>query len=495
MKMQNLVSRAIEPVSKAVVAAALLQIPASGLEIRTPAEGVYTASNPIPVDVNTPSGLVYRVQVGAFAKPIPQELFREFNPVSGEKLNSGITRYMAGYFNSETKVMEARNEIRTLGYADAFPVAYCDGKRISIAEARQLEASGACVPKGENQLMMEVAMNTVQKVDPQMTGNYVNTNVNPLDLVSAEEDTSRRRKPQIDVSYNKAPGAAKAEAIELKKGLFFTVQIGVYNKPVSSATLFNLEPYMSLRLPNGQIRYSTGIFHSIDEARPRKQEAINAGVKDAFITAYYNGERITLADAAKLLSERGTAVLEPKDGQAATFAKETEPIKTGVSPEVVRNPDVVTKPTEYLQIVTKKQFSEFPSDVLNRYNSHGSFYFDATDGRVKSVIVDSDEDLPQVHYFRNDVDTVRFKESNEFTKGTIVCLTFAEGALPGDLIDWILRQNYRKEYYQREEGVTLFVHGIPEDRQEQFLNELQSFGFEGVKVAPETNIRDYKKEE
>ncbi len=494
MKMQNLVSRAIEPVSKAVVAAALLQIPVSGLEICTPAEGVYTANNPIPVDVNTPSGLVYRVQVGAFAKPIPQELFREFNPVSGEKLNSGITRYMAGYFNSETKVMEARNEIRGLGYADAFPVAYCDGKRISIAEARQLEASGACIPKGENQLMMEVAMNTVQKVDPQLTGNYT-AQIDPLELISAEEDTSRRRKPQIDLSYNKAPGAAEAEAIELKKGLFFTVQIGVYNKPVSSATLFNLEPYMSLRLPNGQIRYSTGIFHSIDEARPRKQEAINAGVRDAFITAYFNGERITLADAAKMLSERGNGILEPKEGQAAIVVKETEQVKTVMDPEVVRNPDLVTKPKEYLQIVTKKQFSEFPSDVLNRYNSHGSFYFDAADGRVKSAISDSDEDLPQVHYFRNDIDTVRFKESNEFTKGTIVCLTFAEGALPGDLIDWILRQNYRKEYYQREEGVTMFVHGVPEDKIDQFLDDVRSFGFEGAKVAPETNIRDYKKEE
>jgi hypothetical protein len=42
-------------------------------------------------------------------------------------------------------------------------VAYCDGKRISIAEARQLAASGACLPKGNDQLMMEVALNTVEK--------------------------------------------------------------------------------------------------------------------------------------------------------------------------------------------------------------------------------------------------------------------------------------------------------------------------------------------
>jgi len=503
MKMQNLLSRGVEPISKAVVAVALLNLPAEGLNIVPEGAGVYSAENRIPIDVNTPSGLVYRVQVGAFAKPIPQDLFKEFNPVSGEKLNSGVTRYMAGYFTNEQKVMDARNAIRNLGYADAFPVAYCDGKRISIAEARQLAASGACISKGNDELMLEVAVNTVERVDPLNLPQ--NTGYSPLTIAELTaqndplvDDTTRRKRPTIDVSYNQAPGAVKAEAIEMRKGLFFTVQIGVYNKPVAAGALNNLEPYFTLRLPNGQIRYSTGIFHSIDEARPKKQEAIDRGVKDAFITAYYNGERIALGEAQKLLDEKGQSVLEPKvlktGTDSTTVADPTvltpnrKPISTGYTPVSE------AKPKAYLQIVTKKQFTEFPTDVLNRYNSHGSFYFDETDSRVKSVIANSDEDLPQVHYFRNDIDTVRYSSSSDFVQGTILSFTFAEGALPGDVVDWLLRLNYRKEYLQNEEGMILFLHGVPEGKVQELITGAERFGVTPVPLAAETEIREYRNE-
>ena len=158
--MQNIVERGILPIKRLAVIAALVPLPANGLEIKVEGTNTYSAEKPIPVDVKNPTGLVYRVQVGAFANTIPQDLFKEFNPVSGEKLNNGVTRYMAGYFNNSKKVIEVRDQIKGLGYADAFAVAYCDGKRISLAEARILEANGECVAKGENELILEVAANT-----------------------------------------------------------------------------------------------------------------------------------------------------------------------------------------------------------------------------------------------------------------------------------------------------------------------------------------------
>jgi len=223
---------------------------------------------------------VYRVQIGAFAKPIPQNLFNKFNPVSGEKLNNGITRYMAGYFNNSKKVVEARDQIKQLGYADAFAVAYCDGKRITLAEARILEANGQCVAKGENELVLEVATNTAEKMGLGDT----------TKLVKVDE-----------LTYNQAPGAVKAEPIEKHLGLFFTVQVGAFNRPVAAGALYGIAPLNTLRLPNGQIRYTSGMFNTVEEARPKKQDAIDRGIKDAFITAYYKGERIQIADALKLL--------------------------------------------------------------------------------------------------------------------------------------------------------------------------------------------------
>ena len=63
-------------------------------------EAVYSEENPIPVNPKIPDGLIYKVQVGAFRKPIPQDLFKGFAPISAEKVRDDITRYRVGYFTS-----------------------------------------------------------------------------------------------------------------------------------------------------------------------------------------------------------------------------------------------------------------------------------------------------------------------------------------------------------------------------------------------------------
>jgi hypothetical protein len=348
-----------------------------------------------------------------------------------------------------------RDQIKGLGYADAFAVAYCDGKRISLAEARILEANGECVAKGENELILEMAANTA--------------------ITMGLEDTLKKVKVD-ELSYNKAPGAVKAEPIEKHLGLFFTVQIGVYNKPVNANTVNNISPLMTVRLPNGQIRYSTGMFTSIDNARPKKLEAIAKGVKDAFITAYYKGERIALADAQKLLDDNGVAILE---GNLVTpvIIDPVDPIKV-----IIPDEPVIENKIERVQIVTKKTFDEFPREVLNRYNSHGSFYYDETDKRVKSAIANSKDELPQVYNFKDDVDTVYIMEALD-ESSTIVSVKFEGKSLPGDFIDWLLRYNYRREFIQSEEVIELRIYRIPDVKMEELQLKLELFGLTWTKVS------------
>jgi hypothetical protein len=453
MKMQNLVKRGIEPIQRMAIVAALVPMPANGLTIKE--ADTYSTTNPIPVDVKTPTGLVYRVQIGAFAKPIPQNLFNKFNPVSGEKLNNGITRYMAGYFNNSKKVVEARDQIKQLGYNDAFAVAYCDGKRITLAEARILEANGQCVAKGENELVLEVATNTAEKMGLGDTTKLVK--VDPL-------------------TYNKAPGAVKAEPIEKHLGLFFTVQVGAFNRPVAANTLNGIEPLNTLRLVNGQIRYTTGMFNTVEEARPKKQDAIDRGIKDAFITAYYKGERIPIADALKLLEDQGNGVLELNQLKA-TPVVETPKEVVGVTPAVTTE-EVIEETTvvefNRYQIVTKKTFDEFPREVLNRYNAHGSFYYDETDKTVKSTVASSKDELPDVYAFRNDVDTlITLDEGDE--PGVTVIATFASTSLPGDFTDWLLRYNFRREMKQTEDTIELRISRVSDEKLPELENKLNEF--------------------
>jgi hypothetical protein len=374
---------------------------------------------------------------------------------------------MAGYFNKSTKVVEARDQIKALGYTDAFAVAYCDGKRITLAEARILEANGQCVAKGENELMMEIATNTAEN----------------LGMIDSKGEPLVELPILDEYSYNQATGSVKAEPIEKHLGLFYTVQIGMFNKPIDSKTVYNIEPLMTSRLPNGQIRYSAGMYNSINEARPKKLEAIEKGIQDAFITAYHNGQRITLIEAQRILDEKGLSVLENNilktTNNSATPVviedelKVEEPIKENISPEI-REIEKESK-NEFIQIVSKNTFEEFPREVLNRYNSHGSFYYDEIDKHVKSSISNSIDELPKVFYFKDDVDTV-YLSSEEISPISYISVKFAEATLPGDFIDWLLRFNFRREFKQSEGLIELNIFDVSIEKMPELEAKLEQFG-------------------
>ncbi|MCB9178487.1 MAG: hypothetical protein H6590_03575 [Flavobacteriales bacterium] len=68
-------------------------------------------------------------------------------------------------------------------------------------------------------------------------------------------------------SYYNVPGAAPATQVETIKGLFYTVQVGVYSKPVPLDKLFNIAPLNSERTETAKIRYTTGRYTDTEQAR------------------------------------------------------------------------------------------------------------------------------------------------------------------------------------------------------------------------------------
>ncbi len=503
----------------------------------TTKKSVYSDDVPMPINATPKEGLVFRVQIGAFTKPVSNDAFKGFAPISGEKIpGSKWTRYMAGYFTNFDLADNAKTEIRKInGYSDAFVVAFYNGKKISISEARRIYAEGDAnqlvdkneldmpeVLKEENSSNQEASDDTsltednqteetqeetlaseqnnvsknidnqdnqnnideaknnsvVTKIEQDTTkkkitnsdleeklksGEPVNFNdlqnaeTNPINFVREVEQTpsgllvtlkintrvqggfakieevippdfkvelltingaltaqevdtlkfvwedytnedlelryalyppktaktgiyrvyggftpefakeastftyfryiasennatndstvvetgtneGEDKSPKItsitkdktveeltidDVTnveldaekasyYKDAGDAAKAEQVEVIKGLFFTVQIGVYSKPVPSSSLFNIKPLNTELIRSGLIRYTTGQFTSLDDASLRKDEIRLVGVKDAFVTAYFNGERITIAKAKQLIDKFGDEVLIKK---------------------------------------------------------------------------------------------------------------------------------------------------------------------------------------
>jgi hypothetical protein len=49
--------------------------------------------------------------------------------------------------------------------------------------------------------------------------------------------------------------------------------------------------------------------------------------------------------------------------------------------------------------------------------------------------------------------------------------------IPGDIMDWMMRFNYRREFELIDNNYTVRIFGIESDRSEYVLNEIRKFGY------------------
>jgi hypothetical protein len=256
----------------------------------------YSPSKPIPVDAPMPEGLVFKVQIGAFKNPIPQDLFGGIKPITAETTTRGFMRYTAGLFAKFNLANKAKNQVVDIGYRDAFVVAFFNGKRISINEAlAKAKENGESV---ENLTISSAVPSTFVSIPSNST---------PL---SSSDNTS--------FSSNSGLQIAITTDVKSINGLFYTIQIGVFSKPVSSIQLYNLSPLNSERTDNGLIRYTTGRFDDMAKAINAKNNISQKGISDAFIIAYRDGKRIGISSAKSMIDSEGKEVLS-KNKQENTF--------------------------------------------------------------------------------------------------------------------------------------------------------------------------------
>lgn len=262
---------------------------------------VYSSSQPIPVNEKLPEGLVFKVQIGAFRNPISPDKFSGMKPITAETTAQGVTRYTAGLFTKFATADQVKTEIRGLGYKDAFVVAFLNGKRISMAEALKMtgESGGTAGVAATTTNPSTTESATTQASAPATT-----TTTNPV--ATATQQPVRTAVNPTDV--------APSENVETVTGLFYTVQVGVYSQPITAAKLHNIQPLYTEKTPGGALRYNTGIYNSVANAIQAKNAAVALGIKDAFVTAYFKGKRISMAEAQTLEASSGSAVFSTAPG-------------------------------------------------------------------------------------------------------------------------------------------------------------------------------------
>jgi hypothetical protein len=259
-------------------------------------KSAYSAANPIPLDEKLPDGLVFKVQMGAFKNAIPQNLFKGISPVSGETTAKGFIRYTAGLFFTCESADNAKKEIRTLGFPDAFVVAFMDGKRIPPPCGGDGTITLA-TPEEKTDVTAQPSLTT----EPKVITMPVVTNP-PV----AKDNVTSTVVPVVPKEI------AESKDVTSLSGLFYTIQVGVYSNPVSAAELNNVQPLYTENA-NGKVRYNVGVYDNIPQASEAKKIAINGGLKDAFMTIYYNGKRISMAEAATLTAQGVTPLTSAPD--------------------------------------------------------------------------------------------------------------------------------------------------------------------------------------
>jgi hypothetical protein len=194
---------------------------------------------PMPND----TGIVFRVQVGAFSRPISKSTFSDVPNLLVFKTDDGLYKYMSGSYNSFQEASDAKAQLLVKGYSGAFIVAYKQGKRIP------LEKAGAIYMKQE-----------------------------PQQPDSAQE-------------------AGTKSFVE------FQVQLGVYKNAPSPEDQAKFEKVAGLKktpTSSGLTRYTVGSTSDYKEITALKDKMKAEGFPECFIIAFYKGEQVSVPEAIEL---------------------------------------------------------------------------------------------------------------------------------------------------------------------------------------------------
>ncbi|MBT8317629.1 SdrD B-like domain-containing protein [Lutibacter sp.] len=203
---------------------------------------------------------LYAIQLGEFRqKPTLQQL-GNLAPIFYEVLPNGMYRFVYGKYTSKSDASNAKNGLMLKGVKGASIVTYQQNNKKKLIEYISLETQS-------------------------LQGNGAGDN---------------NRKAQsmfenMDVSFTE---------ISKVKGSFYSVQIGVYKNKVTPKQLLNLAPIYYEILQDTATRYIAGKYNLKKEAKIAKNNIVIKGIKDAYVVAYNDGEKVELYELDKIRTQQ-----------------------------------------------------------------------------------------------------------------------------------------------------------------------------------------------
>ncbi|MGM0649090.1 MAG: SPOR domain-containing protein [Bacteroidota bacterium] len=247
------------------------------------------------------SDFYYCIQIAALGEPLNGDRFRNLSPVVNEQVgNRQLYRYLCGKFYNTNSWQRPLTLIKSIGFEDAFVVAYLNGRRLNLSQAQQYQNL-------ERDLPAEF--------------NYHGSESLISESSSETQESQTTDQPDQDVM---------ATNIDQFSESFFTVQIGVYSRILETQNIKGINTDYYNRTNEGYYRYFHGKFSTRAEAQ-RRCDQINNQIEDAFVTLHVGGRPYrpeTTREPIESVAERFDINIVKEQTQA------TSSDTAGVTPEI-----------------------------------------------------------------------------------------------------------------------------------------------------------------
>ena len=103
----------------------------------------HNETSTVPSTISDDSGIIFKLQIGAFKDEVPLEMANKFIKIASKGIKNykdsvGLTIYTAGNFRTYDEASQLKTEVKAADLNDTFIVAYRDGKKIGVEEAKKL---------------------------------------------------------------------------------------------------------------------------------------------------------------------------------------------------------------------------------------------------------------------------------------------------------------------------------------------------------------------
>ncbi|HNR43147.1 MAG TPA: hypothetical protein PKL65_13020 [Bacteroidales bacterium] len=215
------------------------------------------ARQKILIDPEPSPGLIYRIQLAVFSKPVNPSVFKGISPVIGLTVpGSAAIKYYAGLFRKSADANKALIQVKQAGFRDSFLNAVLDGKIVSIDRAALLEREWGDKPLYEVQVPV--------KKDKEETG--------PPTL-SYRVEVVRSVKPLKDDVVEGFRKLSAGRGLEILSG------------------------------PDGSFVYLIGKFITFESASDYAGLLVRNGYREAKVAAYLGNKEIPIETAKQLFEK------------------------------------------------------------------------------------------------------------------------------------------------------------------------------------------------